>query len=95
MTKAEIVNEIREKMSNGATKATVRNVLDAFTEVITSSVSSGEEIRLHGLGVLKTVRRSERQGRNPATGKPITIPEKMVIRFKAAPALTKSAQDCL
>jgi DNA-binding protein HU-beta len=40
--------------------------------------------RVAGLGSFKTVQRAQRQGRNPATGEPITIAARQAIKFTAA-----------
>lgn len=46
---------------------------------------------LPGLGKLVLVQRKARMGRNPATGEPIKIPAKKVVKFRVA----KVAKDCI
>ncbi len=95
MTKTEIISSIQGKMMGETPKTAIKDMLTALTEVVTESLSSGEDVRLHNLGTLKAVRRDSRKGRNPSTGEAITIPEKMVVKFKPAPLLTRSTQSLL
>ena len=46
---------------------------------------------LQGLGKLVLVQRKERMGRNPATGAPLLIKAKKVLRFRVA----KAAKDAI
>lgn len=43
--------------------------------------------RLPGLGKLKTSTRAARTGRNPQTGAPVEIPERIAVKFSAGKAL--------
>ena len=51
----------------------MKKVIDNTFTVITTTAASGEEIALAGFGRFKVTDLPERQGRNPATGEPITI----------------------
>jgi DNA-binding protein HU-beta len=46
---------------------------------------------LPGLGKVVVVQRKARMGRNPATGEPIQIPAKRVLKFRFA----KAAKDAI
>jgi len=46
---------------------------------------------LPGIGKLVLVNRKARMGRNPATGQPIAIPAKKVVKFRVA----KAAKDAI
>lgn len=85
MTKTELI----EKMANESelTKKEAGAALDAFINVVTETLKTDEEIALIGFGAFKSAIRAERQGRNPATGVAMTIPEKRVPSFKAGKAL--------
>jgi len=50
-------------------------------------LKSGEDVTLVGFGTFTTVDRAERQGRNPLTGKEITIAAKKVVKFKPGKTL--------
>jgi nucleoid DNA-binding protein len=56
-------------------------VLDATFSAIESALKKGQEVRLVGFGSWKRMRRKARAGRNPQTGKTITIPARNVVKF--------------
>jgi DNA-binding protein HU-beta len=51
----------------------VDKVLSGFTEVVTSTVSRGEQVAISGFAKFARVERAARMGRNPATGEQIHI----------------------
>jgi DNA-binding protein HU-beta len=81
MNKTDLVNNIAEK--SGLSKKDVEAVLNGFLGEVTDALASGEKVQLIGFGTFETRKRSGRTGRNPQTGKEITIPESNVPAFKA------------
>ena len=72
----------------GGTKTVITSVLDALAdEVVAQLAKEGAEVPIPGVGKLKTVTRPARTGRNPATGAPVEIPEKRVVKFVPGKAL--------
>jgi DNA-binding protein HU-beta len=51
-------------------------------------LGKGDRVSLVGFGSFSVSHRAERQGRNPQTGKTITIAAKNVIKFKAGAELS-------
>ena len=47
---------------------------------------------LVGFGSFEVVQRKAREGRDPRTGKPIKIPAKKVVKFKAGSTLSSAVQ---
>lgn len=82
MNKAELIEAIAEKA--GLTKADSRKALDAFIETTLEALKKGDRVKLVGFGSFYVAERSARTGRNPQTGKTISIPEKKVVKFKAS-----------
>lgn len=64
MNKKEYIAATAEK-TDGISKATVEEVLKAFTETITEGLIKGERIPIVGLGAFETVDVEERIGKNP------------------------------
>ncbi|MFA6170159.1 MAG: HU family DNA-binding protein [Candidatus Margulisiibacteriota bacterium] len=62
-------------------KAKIMNILDTTFNAIEGSLKKGQDVRLVGFGTWKKLRRKARPGRNPQTGKKLTIPARNVIRF--------------
>lgn len=85
MSKAELVEQIAEQ--TGMTKAEAERAVNAFINVVTSTLKGGEDVTLVGFGTFTTGDRAERQGRNPQTGETITIAAKKVVKFKPGKAL--------
>jgi len=77
MSKTEVISKIAQEA--GLTKTVVRQVLQATEEVAKKELRKADGVfmvpGLVKLTVVKTPKRAERQGRNPATGAKITIPE--------------------
>lgn len=86
MTKKEIIDAVAEK--TGMTKAKAEETLEFLFGKIGDSLVADSRVVIPGLGSLQLHKRSARQGRNPATGKPMDIPEKTVVKFKAAKVLS-------
>ncbi len=85
MTKEELVAKMAEK--SGLSKAETKEALKALLETVKETLAAGEEISLIGFGSFKVTERSERQGKNPATGETITIPASKSPSFKAGKSL--------
>ena len=90
MNKTDLINNIAAK--SGLTKKDVENVINTFLGEVTGALSNGEKVQLIGFGTFETRKRSGRVGRNPQTGKPITIPESKVPAFKAGNKLKEAVK---
>ncbi|MEI6847861.1 MAG: HU family DNA-binding protein [Chlorobiaceae bacterium] len=85
MSKAELVEKIAEQTN--LTKADSDRALTALVNAVKASLKNGEDVAIAGFGTFTTVERAERQGRNPQTGEPLTIPARKAVKFRAAKAL--------
>ena len=90
MNKAELVNVMAEKA--GLTKVDAKKALDAFLCAATGAIRKGERISLVGFGTFSTTKRPARKGRNPQTGKEITIAASKAPKFKACALLKKAVK---
>jgi DNA-binding protein HU-beta len=90
MNKAELIDAIAKDAN--LTKADAKKALDAFVNATQKSLKKGERVALVGFGSFSVARRSQRTGRNPQTGKPITIKAKNVVKFKAGSDLSEAVQ---
>ncbi|MDD3267392.1 MAG: HU family DNA-binding protein [Burkholderiales bacterium] len=79
MTKQELIEKIAERTNS--TKVTAAKHLDAFLEIVTENLSTGDKVTLVGFGAFEAVQKDARIGRNPATGESIDIPAKRVPKF--------------
>lgn len=86
MNKSELIDAIAAEA--GLTKADAKKSLDAFIKATSGALKGGERVALVGFGSFAVSQRNARTGRNPQTGKEITIPAKNIIKFKAGSDLT-------
>ena len=59
----------------------VMAMLDSTFENISNSLKKGQEVRIVNFGTWKKQRRKARPGRNPQTGKSLTIKARNVAKF--------------
>lgn len=85
MTKAELINAVADK--TGLSKKDSEKAVGAVVDVITDALVEGDKVALVGFGTFETKTRNERQGVNPVTKEPMTIPAATVPSFKAGKAL--------
>ena len=84
MTKQDLIDVVSEKA--GLTKKDTSAVVDTILETIVDSLKRGEKVAFVGFGTFEAKTRKAREGRNPATGESIQIPERTVPAFKAGRA---------
>ncbi len=68
---------------------TLTYALNAFVGSFGDAMKKGQRLQLPSMGTFKVEKRSARVVRNPRTGAKLNVPAKKVVKFKAAPALTK------
>jgi DNA-binding protein HU-beta len=88
MTKADLV-EVMAKATGGS-KTAAERAMNAFVRDVIDSLRRGRHVTISGFGTFVVTKRAARNGRNPRTGKAITIPPAKVPRFRPSRAL-KSA----
>lgn len=85
MNKSELVELIAEKADISKAKAAL--AVDAFTAGVADALAKGDEVALVGFGTFTTAKREARKGRDPATGKEITIAAATLPKFRPGKAL--------
>ncbi len=88
MTKSEFLEKLASASS--VAKKDVKKVMEAFTEIVISTLKSEKKVKLPGLGVFAVKDRPARTGRNPKTGEQIQIPAKRVVKFRVAKDVKKA-----
>jgi DNA-binding protein HU-beta len=81
MNKTELTAKIAE--GAGLSKVDAKKALEAALEAIGAAVKAGEKVALIGFGTFSVAERPARQGINPLTKQPISIPAKKTVKFKA------------
>ena len=85
MNKSELVAKVAE--FSGLTKANADKATDATFDAITAALKDGDDVRLVGFGTFSVTSRPAREGRNPQTGKAITIAASKAPKFAAGKGL--------
>ena len=85
MTKVELIAAVAANA--GLTKKDAEKAVTATIDVITETLQNGEKVSLVGFGTFEVRERKERQGRNPQTREPMTIPASKLPAFSAGKAL--------
>ena len=92
MNKEQLVQETAFKA--GVKKKEADAIVSAICECIMEAVAGGEKVTLVGFGSFEPKTRKAREGRNPNTGQPMTIPETIAPSFSAGKGFKqKVAQD--
>ena len=85
VNKSELIDAIAA--SADIPKAAASRALDAVIESVTGALKAGESVVLVGFGTFSVKDRAARTGRNPQTGKAISIAAAKIPGFKAGKAL--------
>lgn len=88
MTKADLITAI--STDTGLSKKDSETALGSVLTSITTSLQSGNDVRLVGFGTFKVSDRAARTGRNPRTGESIQISASKVPTFKAGKELKEA-----
>lgn len=91
MNKSEMADKLADKADISKAKAAeiVEHIFSTKDGegIIAVELDAGHKVNISGFGNFTLKRRSERQGRNPATGETITIAAKNYAHFSAAKGL--------
>ena len=85
LTKIEIVNMLYEH--DGIPKIECIRIVESFFDIIKSELEKGNPVMVSGFGKWTVKAKRERNGRNPQTGKDLTIKARKVITFKPSALL--------
>jgi DNA-binding protein HU-beta len=89
MTKADFIKLLKEKGDFESLAAAERGFA-GFVKCLETAIVKKKGFTILGFGSFKVVNRKGRKGRNPQTGKPITIPAKRVVKFTASQKIKSS-----
>lgn len=65
----------------GITLLQAQKAFDSMVKGMKKSLKKGDRITVSGFGSFELIKRKARMGRNPQTGKPISIPSKKSVKF--------------
>jgi DNA-binding protein HU-beta len=85
VTKLELSRAVAQETEITYVKSA--EVIDTVFRIIANKLSAGEDVRIYGFGIFEPVKRSERTGRDIASGETITIPAKTIPVFRPGKTL--------
>ena len=85
LTKNHIANSISNDLDLPKTRSA--DLVESLLEIIKTTLESGEDVLITGFGKFCVKEKSERQGRNPATGNDLMLGARRVVTFKCSSVL--------
>jgi DNA-binding protein HU-beta len=85
MNSVELTMTLSQKLQ--LTKTEVNKRMDDMVALVTAELVKNNSVSFSNFGTLEVKKREERISVNPASGKRLLVPPKLVIKFKAANAL--------
>lgn len=90
MTKSELINAVHNAAHDNEIEVTKKDtgvIIDIVFAQVAAAVQEEKRFSYPSFGTFTVKHRKEREGRNPRTKAPITIPASNTVNFKPAPAL--------
>lgn len=88
VTRADLINRITQ--NNNLTRQQAADILKRTLEEIEQALAKGDNVKISSFGTFSILKKKERIGRNPRTGKDAKISPRQVISFRASPVFKKS-----
>ena len=85
LTKAHIVGSICNQLDLPKNRSVA--VVDSVLEIIKRTLETGEDVLITGFGKFCVKNKKDRKGRNPQTGKDMTLRPRRVVTFKCSGVL--------
>jgi len=88
VNKTELIEAIAKRAD--VPKSQAQKHFDAFEEVVSNVLKSGDEVQITGFGKFYVREQKARDGRKPQTGEKMRIPAQKVPSFSAGNSLKES-----
>jgi integration host factor subunit alpha len=89
LTKARIVQAVVE--NNGYTQQKAFETVEILLELIKSTLENSEDVLISSFGKFCVKKKTERRGRNPATGKDMMMAPRKTVTFRCSAKLREKA----
>ncbi len=91
MRKSELIEALMSAVEIESKKQATETI-DAIFDIITKTLSKGEEVAIPGFGVFRVSKSAARMGINPKTGEKIQIAAAIKPKFRAGKALKEAVK---
>jgi integration host factor subunit alpha len=82
LTKKDLIEQVSTEL--GFLRNQSAEIVQSAIEIVKSSLVSGDDVLISGFGKFCVKDKSERKGRNPATGEDAILPARRVVTFKCS-----------
>jgi integration host factor subunit alpha len=93
MRKLELRQAVFDALNGRASQKEAADLVEAVFREMKLALVHGEKLRITRFGAFTVVAKKARPGRNPRTGKQLTIKARRVVRFKASEMLKKAMNE--
>lgn len=90
MNKKDLIDFVA--LEENKSKKDAKAFVDTFLTNVVKSIEMYGSLTIRNFGTFSLVKRAARKGRNPQTGEELLIPEKTVLKFKAAKELKEEVK---
>jgi integration host factor subunit alpha len=91
LTKIDIIESVYEHI--GIPKKDCVRIVESVLDIIKSEFDKGNPVNISGFGKWTVKAKKARKGRNPQTGKDLTIAARRVVTFKPSNMLRNKVND--
>ena len=85
LTKDHIIASVHNHLNIPKTRSA--EMVESVLEAIKNNLEKGEYVLISGFGKFYVKEKSERRGRNPATGEDLMLGARRVVTFRCSPVL--------
>jgi integration host factor subunit alpha len=85
LTKEHLIAAAHHKV--GYSKSKSSTLIESLLEIIKNNLENGQDVLISGFGKFCVKEKKSRRGRNPQTGKDLTLEARRVVTFKCSSAL--------
>ena len=85
LTKREIIEKVTERL--GCSNIKSIELVETLVETIKGPLEKGDSLLISGFGKFTVKQKAERTGRNPASGKAMTLAKRKVVTFQHSASL--------
>jgi integration host factor subunit alpha len=85
LTKADLIDHIHSQLKIPRKRSS--ELLESFFEITKDTLSKGEDVLISGFGKFCVKDKKSRKGRNPQTGRDLTLGQRRVVTFKCSSSL--------
>jgi integration host factor subunit alpha len=85
LTKEHLIAAAHDKIGYSKSKSTM--LIESLLEIIKKTLENGQDVLISGFGKFCVKEKNRRRGRNPQTGKELTLEARTVVAFRSSTAL--------